>query len=197
MQDKPIKQVFESMTLGVIVDQHLSWKINTDNVCKKIRSGICALRRLREFVDQDTLLSVFNAVVQPYCTYCCEVWNVFGETQSTSLQKLHNRAARIIANMRNEEDQSALSALGWQLLKAQRGKAKAKIMFKILNNMGLNYNLRDRSNTVCFLQPLTHDMKKSFIFYGAFIWNSLPANIRESKSLLCFEQKIAIHVFRY
>ena len=38
--------------------------------------------------------------------------------------------------MGNEVDQqSALSELGWEPFKAQRGKAKAKIMFKILNNM--------------------------------------------------------------
>ena len=88
---------------------------------------------MREFVDQDTLPSVYNAIVQTYFNYCCEVWNVFGETQSTCLQKLHNRAARITENMHNEVDQqSALSALRWEPLKAQRGKAKAKIMFKIL-----------------------------------------------------------------
>ena len=107
IQGKPIKEVFESKTLGVIVDQRLSGKINTDNICKTITSRICALRRLRELVDQDTLLSVYNTIVQPYFNYCCEVWNVFGETQSTRLQKLHNRAARIIANMRIEVDQQS------------------------------------------------------------------------------------------
>ena len=38
IQSKPIKQVFESNTLGVIVGQHLSWKINTDNIyVRKLR----------------------------------------------------------------------------------------------------------------------------------------------------------------
>ena len=64
---------------------------------KKISSGIFALKHSKEFVDQKTLISVYNAIIQPYFSYCCEVWNVFGETQlSIRLQKLHNRAARII-----------------------------------------------------------------------------------------------------
>ena len=55
------------------------------------------------------------------------------------LQKLHNRAARIIAHVPNEVDQqTVLSILGWELLKKQRKKAKAKMMFKTLNNMGPN-----------------------------------------------------------
>ena len=62
---------------------------------------------------------------------------MFGETQSKRLQKLQNRAARIIRNMSNDVDHSiALHALGWQPLKAERKKAKARMMYKALNKMG-------------------------------------------------------------
>ena len=103
-ENKPIKQVYDWKTLGVTVDQHLFWKNNTENICKKITSGISALRRIKEFVQKDTLLSVYNSIVRPYFNYCCEVWYVFGETQSKQLQKLQNRAARIIMNISNDVD---------------------------------------------------------------------------------------------
>ena len=96
IENKPVKRVIECKTLGVTLDQHLSWKSNTENICNKITSGISALRRLKEFIDRKTLVSVYNAIVRPYFDYCCEVWDVFGETQSKRLQKLQNRAARII-----------------------------------------------------------------------------------------------------
>ena len=89
--DSPIKQVFQ--TLGVILDENLSWKSNTDAICKKISLGICALKIMRDFVDRKTLISANNAIIHPNFTYCSEVWDVFGETQSMRLQKLHNRAA--------------------------------------------------------------------------------------------------------
>jgi hypothetical protein len=77
---------------------------------------------------------VYNSIVRPYFTYCCEVWDVFGETQSKRLQ---NRAARIIMNMSNDVDHLvALDALDWKPLKTERIKAKSKLMFKLLNNMG-------------------------------------------------------------
>ena len=44
-------------TLGVTVDQHLLWKSNTENICRKIPSEVSALRRLNDFVDRQTLLS--------------------------------------------------------------------------------------------------------------------------------------------
>ena len=127
----------------------------------KVISGIFALRRLKPFVEKDTLLSVYNSIVRPYFNYCSEVWDVFGETQSKRLQKLQNRSARIIMNMNNDvESTVALNALGWQLLQAERKKAKAKLMLKLLNEMGpkslsnrfnyknelTDYELRDVSN---------------------------------------------------
>ena len=93
----------------------------TKNVCRKITAGICALRRIKPFVDKETLISVYSAIVRPHFDYWCEVWDVLGETQSKRLQKLQNRAARVIMNMSNDIDSSiALSALGWEPLNLMR-----------------------------------------------------------------------------
>ena len=73
IESNPVKQVTECKTLGVTVDQHLSWKSNTENICKKMTSGISALRRRKEFVNRQTLVSVCNAIVRPYFDYFCEV----------------------------------------------------------------------------------------------------------------------------
>ena len=52
--------------LGVEIDQHLTWKSNTEVICKKVTSGIFVFRRLKQCVDNDTLLSVYNSVVRRY-----------------------------------------------------------------------------------------------------------------------------------
>ena len=39
IENNPVKQVIECKTLGVTVDQHLSWKSNAENICKKITSA--------------------------------------------------------------------------------------------------------------------------------------------------------------
>ena len=154
-------------SLGVIIDEHLTWNNNTNNICKTVTARISALRRLKECADKHTLLSVFNALIYPYFKYCCEVWDLFGETQSKRLQKLHNRAARIITNLSNDVDHTiALHELGWEPLKADRRKTKAKMMYKVLNKMGptslgnlftykdevKRYNLRDVSSIVFICQ---------------------------------------------
>ena len=157
---------------------------NASRRYKKISSGIYALKHIKGHVDKKTLLSMYNAIIQPHFSYCCEVWNVLGETQSLGLQKVHNRAARIIAHVPNEIDQqTVLNILGWEPLKQQRKKAKAKMMFKKLNNMGpnslkklfifkkeiLNHSLCGSSSLIRLPKPNTDKMKKSFMYDGASI----------------------------
>ena len=36
IENKQIQQVNKAKTLGIIIDQHLSWKPNTENICKKL-----------------------------------------------------------------------------------------------------------------------------------------------------------------
>ena len=64
IENKQIKQVSECKTLGVIVDRHLSWKSNSENICKKITAGISAIRRVKPFVDKDTLAHTLITVVK-------------------------------------------------------------------------------------------------------------------------------------
>ena len=204
IDNKPIKQTQEFKSLGVIIDQYLSWNSNTENICKKVTAGISALRRVKDLADRETLFSVYNALIYPYFKYCCEVWDVFGETQSKRLQKLQNRAARIITNLSNDVDHSiALGELSWEPLKADRKKTKAKLMYKLLNNVGpnsltnlfsykselTNYNLRDISSGLHLPKPRKNKMKKSFMYDGAFLWNSIPREIRGSTSLNSFQKK--------
>ena len=81
------------------------------------------------------------------------------------------------------------------------------MIYKLLNNMGpqsltnlftykgdmTNYNLRNMSNTLCLPQPRTNYLKKSFMYDGPFLWNYIPKEIKESKSLSSFHKKIAAY----
>ena len=50
--------------------------------------------------NQETLKTIYYSLVQPYFDYCDVVWGDCSKTRADKLQKLQNRAARII---RSEE----------------------------------------------------------------------------------------------
>ena len=151
IENKQIKQVYECKTLRVKIDQHLSWKGNTDEICKKLTAGISAIRRIRPFVDQDTLILVYNAIVRPYFDYCSEVWDVFGEAQSKGLQKLQKRAARIILNVSNDVEHNI--ALGW-LSAAVDEVSVYKLSFSTTTNLQRVKTARACGARVCILMLL-------------------------------------------
>ena len=70
---------------------------------------------------------------------------------------------------------------------------------KIYNKRFLVYyilhNLRGISSNLCLPKPRTNNMKNSFMYDGAKLWNSIPKDIRKSKSLLSFRNKIAAHTY--
>ena len=89
--------------------------------------------------------------------------------------------------MSNDVDHSvALHVLGWEPLDITRKKAKARMMYKTLNNIGLEsltklfhcknettkYNLRNISGSLCVPQPRTNSMKNSFMYDVAKLYNS-------------------------
>ncbi len=46
----PIDKVLQTKSLGVYLDENLSWNIQINELTKKIASGIGALKRVRSFV---------------------------------------------------------------------------------------------------------------------------------------------------
>ena len=205
---KKIKQVCNATVLGVELDDKLSWNRHIDKVAKKVTSGIGAIRKIRDFVDRDTLISIYNALINPHFEYCSEVWDTLGVGLSNRLQKLQNRAARVIMNFGNDiSGPEAIKALGWETLETRRAKSKAKTMYKVLNNLApsslaelfeqkrniTQYDLRGSSTSLQLPQPKTEKLKKSFSYDGARVWNSLPADVRNSDTLTIFKNGIRAH----
>ena len=122
-----INQVGNATVLGVEIDDRLSWDSHIDKVAKKVTSGIGVIRKIRDLVDRETLISVYNALINPHFDYCSEVRDTMGVGLSNRLRKLQNRAARVIMNFSNDiPGPEALNALGWENLATRRAKQKQK-----------------------------------------------------------------------
>ena len=204
-----INQVGNATVLGVEIDDRLSWDSHVDKVAKKVTSGIGAIRKIRDLVDRETLISVYNALINPHFDYCSEVWDAMGVGLSNRLQKLQNRAARVIMNFTGNDvpGSEALNALGWENLVTPRAKTKAKTMYKVLNKLApspleklfehkrniTQYNLRGSSTSLQLPQPKTEKVKKSFSYDGAKVWNSLSADVPSSATFTIFKTHLCAH----
>ena len=83
---------------------------------KKVSSGIGAIKLIKLYVPKDCLNQIYNALVQPYFDYCiCSlVWQNCKLELQLKLQKLQNRAARVITGDNWEiRSKDVLSKLNW------------------------------------------------------------------------------------
>ena len=120
-------------SLGMHIDRHLSWSEHIHKISKKISSAIGAFKRARPFISCKTAVQVYTALIQPHFDYCCSVWDELGGTLATKLQKLQNRAARVITRSSYDADAGALlTLLQLDNLSIRRKKIKAQLKFKIL-----------------------------------------------------------------
>ena len=120
---KSINQVKEAMSLGLVIDEYLSWTKHIEEISKKIYSAIGALKRIRPFISESTALLIYRALILPHFDYCSSVWGELNFILSDKLQKLQNRAARVIT--RSCYDTSAsflLNRLHWDNLCTRREK---------------------------------------------------------------------------
>ena len=69
-----IERVKETVFLGVILDEHLSWKPHILSVSRKISKSIGIIYKSSFCLPKPSLSSLYYSLVYPYLTYCVSVW---------------------------------------------------------------------------------------------------------------------------
>ena len=158
-------------------------------MCGGLNRGFCSRAQfldihlldihLRPFISESTALQIYQALILPHFDYCSPVWDELSVTLSDKLQKLQNRAARVIA--RSSYDTSAsilLIRLNWHNLSTRRKKLKATLMFKIIKGLSpeylqdlfsirsTKYNLRDSEIKLNLPKPRTNYCKRALGYKG-------------------------------
>ena len=139
-------RVDHTKSLGVTIDAQLSWSKHVDEICKKASSAIGALKRVRPFISTDVAVQIYNTLILPHFDYCSPFLDCMSCYLSDKLQKLQNRAARVITKSPfNTNSNLLLAMLKWEKLSLRRKKKKALIMYKTLNKLA-----PDRISSVSF-----------------------------------------------
>ena len=123
--------------LGVFLDETLSWKDHVEYVSSKVSSRLGLLSRIRACLTLEASKQVYASLVQPLFDYADVAWGEISEGCCKELQRLQNRAARII--LRRKTSKNAFHLLNWLSLACRRKLHKCSSVFKCLNNLVLKY----------------------------------------------------------
>ena len=135
-----LKRVQETKCLGVHTDENLTWSEHVNHISKKVVCNISVLRKIAPTLTLDNRITVYRSFIEPYFNYCSLVWKSISQTLSNKLQRLQNRAARVVTGLPyTVRSAQILEALGWLPLTEMRMQQKAIMMYKIIHGTAPKY----------------------------------------------------------
>jgi hypothetical protein len=92
----PLKQVPHESFLGIQIDETLKWYDHTCKVTNNISKKIGMMSRIKNFVSQNTLKTVYNCFIQPHPVYGIQLWGSTFDKGLTRVKKLQKKAIQLL-----------------------------------------------------------------------------------------------------
>ena len=137
-------QVWESndeVLLGITIDKEMKFKEHLTKLCKKVSRKISALARVSRCMTTEKRRVLFKSFVESQFGYCPLVWMFHNRDLEHKINKLHERALRIVYN----DDQLSFH----ELLKLDNSLTLPLFIIKTSESSLLKYT---NQSTACLLR---------------------------------------------
>ena len=199
-----IERVRDTIFLGVILDENLTWKHHIANVARKISKSIGVIYKSSFCLPVTSLRTLYYSLVYPYLVYCASVWASTYPTNLNRLVLLQKKIIRIISKMPFDAHTDPIFK-SLQIMKLseiyffQVGKFMFsykigllpnafKEMF-LMTNQVHSYNTRN-SNTFYLFLARTNIRLFGIRFQGPKFFNSLNNNIQSAATISLFKSRL-------
>lgn len=204
----PLSETVKS--LGVVLDQHLTFEKHVKNLCRTCNFHIRSLRSLCSSLDSKTAETIGRSIVMSKMDYCNSLLAFTSKRNIHRIQVVQNNLARLVSG--SDYRQSAapiLSSLHWLPIE-QRIKYKITTMvFKSRINLLPEYLSNSLTvftsarpirtpfqNTYVIPRVRTEVAKQSFSYAGSKLWNDLSNELRATASYQGFKKLLKTHYFK-
>ena len=178
--------------LGVYFDSLLTWKKQISESRRKINYKLSKIRPLAKFLDPSIISLLIKAFIFPYINYCSTTCH---SASSCSIKKLQSTCNKVnllspnlpIISVKDRLDHD-LAILAFKII---HKTAPPYLCDKIqLTSTKHKYNTRQSKNNGVFHFQSTNKFSTKSIKYSIpHLWNGLPIELKNEKSLLCFKNK--------
>ncbi|XP_072164246.1 uncharacterized protein [Diadema setosum] len=208
MHGQEVPQTKSYKYLGVTITNDLSWGVHTQKTQAKASRTLAIIRRTLGKCDKKVKVAAYNQLVRPQLEYATCTWNPHTQKDSQILENIHRQAARFVSHDYSRESSvtSMLSSLDWDTLQHCRILHKSEMLYKIhygFVNIAMPEEIRiaqnnTRNHNLSYLQPFPRVNCHLYSFYprAIRIWNTLPAKVGTSGTLMTF-RSAAFPVIRH
>ena len=189
--------------LGIDIDYKLNFNKHIGILCKKAAGQLNAICRMGNYIGENEKTVLIQSFVQANFNYCPLVWFFTSPESLRKIERVQERAIRILFNDFNSDASVLLSRANKTSFLIKQHKNLAIEIFKTMKNLNPEYmkdifvknespyNLRDNSRHI---NDLVNNRYRAFTYgecslrtLGPTIWNALPSNIKNAKTLFAFK----------
>ena len=127
--------------LGLLLDEKLSFKDHINEIFRKAAKGINIIRKLRYFLPQTSLLTIYKSFIRCHLDY---VDVIYDQPNNSSLVKRiesiqYNAALAITGAIRGSSTEKLYHELGLEYLSSRRWLRRLSLFFRIIKNKFPDY----------------------------------------------------------
>ena len=195
-------------TLGVTLDNHLSFKTHVNAISRSCNYHIRALRHIRSSLTDDMAKSVAVALVSSRLDYANSL--LYGTSQSNihKLQRIQNSLAKLVIRHTSISSAAALKSLHWLPVRHRIDFKISTLTYKLLHTGTPSYlanlihlhtpvRITRSSDLDLLYQPATSTVigSRAFSIAAPALWNAIPLTIRQASTLISFRRLLKTHFF--
>lgn len=180
--------------LGNIITPTLNLDRNFQERYRKMSNRIRLLTKICEYLTPEATYKVYDSMIEPLMLYCCSLNLDLTSTQQKKLTSIENRASALIgetvASIHNKMKIKCCLTVKRCMLNDVCTPLKSYFM---INEHGIN--TRNKGLLLKLPKVRLEFGRKSFLFLGAKLYNSIPRNIREVETFNSFKNHIKMLEF--
>ena len=188
--------------LGVTIDNDLKFEKHISNLCLKAGRKLSALSRMSRFLSFKKKKTLYKSFVESQFKYCPLIWMFHSQTSNAKINRLHERALRLVYSDFQSTFEELLEIDGSFSIHHQNIQTLAIEVYKVLHGLSNsnlkelfvfrnnNYNTRSQYELAIPSVNTVLKGKSSIRYLGPIIWNSIPIDIRCADSLNVFKSQI-------
>jgi hypothetical protein len=190
--------------LGVTVDPKLTFEGHMLEKVRKANTVMMVIRNTFTYLDKESFLLLYKALVRPHVEYCNQVWHPNLQKHIDMVENVQRRATKLVPGLRDMSYEERLKKLDLPSLAYRRLRGDMVEAFKIVNNKYnsqlaqeiLTINTRGtRSNDRNVQVKFAHSniRKKTFSNRIPKYWNKLPQHVVSAENVATFEARLDRH----
>ena len=177
---------------------NLNWKSHTEYINHKINVGIGIIKKLRYYIQEETLINLYHALIKPHIDYGILAWGSSNKTNLKTIERTMTKAIRLMGFKKKYDSViSIFDSYGLLNLENMIKINQGEFMWKLVNKeqpecIQMMYHPREinalnkNKDKNRYILPYfrTNIGKLSLHYQGIHLWNTeIPREIKNVRNI--------------